>query len=378
MKQENLNYKKIKDQVIVITGASSGIGLATALMAAKKGARLVLASRNTSELEDLCRKIRRDGGKAIAVTADISEMADVDKLKKRALKEFGRVDTWVNNAGVSIYGTVSDTPLDEAKQLFETNFWGLHYGCTAAMDAMKNNEAGMIINLGSEVSERAIGLQTFYSASKHAVKGYTEGLRTEIEKQNLPIGMTLVRPAGIDTPYVQHAVNHLDRGEPSLPAPVYHPNVVADAILECAETGKRDVFVGGASKFFSSLEHIAPRLLDFMVEYKLINDQKKGAKYPHKKSNEGLMNAPAEEGHLQGGYKGHVQKVSLWSTVSLHPLTSMLALAGVGAAVLGGVSLLKEKKPGAGVDLQPKSKSKRATANRRPVARPSTEMRPSL
>jgi short-subunit dehydrogenase len=344
MKQQNLQLKKIKDQVMVITGASSGIGLATALMAAKKGAKLVLASRNLEDLENICQQIQKSGGQALAVKADVSKIEDMRKLRDQAIQTFGRIDTWVNNAGVSIYGTVLDTPTEEARQLFDTNFWGIHYGCLMAIEAMANNQAGVIINLGSEVSERSIALQTMYSASKHAVKAYTEGLRTEIEKQNFPIGLTLVRPAGIDTPYTEHAANHLADGEPSLPAPVYHPDVVATAILQCAETPKRDVFIGGASKFFSTLEHIAPRLIDYMVELRMMDEQKKGTNVPHTLENEGLMHAPSSEGKLQGGHKGHVAKSSLWTTASLHPVASLFAIAGVGFAALAGVETFRQTK----------------------------------
>lgn len=341
MKQEMLKLKKIKDQVIVITGASSGIGLATVQMAAKKGAKLVIASRNLDELERIATQLRDQGCEVLVVQTDVSKLEDMRRLKDQALKKFGRIDTWVNNAGLSIYGKVTNIPEDEAKKLFEINFWGVHYGCQMAVEAMRNNEAGMIINLGSEVSERSVALQTFYSATKHAVKAYTEGLRTELEKENIPIGLTLIRPAGIDTPYTEHAVSHLEQGEPSLPSPVYHPDIVAQAILECAESGKRDVFVGGASKFFSTLEHIAPRLLDFMVEHKLISDQQRGTKVPHRKENEALMRAPLYEGRTRGGHRGHVAKTSLWTTMSLHPVSSVLALTGIGVLAYGAFSLLR-------------------------------------
>lgn len=343
MRQENLKFKKLKDQVIVITGASSGIGLATAKMAAKKGAKVVMASRNTEDLQTLAEQIRDLGGDAWPVTVDVSKLEDVEKLRDEALNKYGRIDTWVNNAGVSIFGRVMDTPLAEARQLFETNFWGIHYGCKVALEAMIDNQAGMIINLGSEVSERSIALQTFYSASKHAVKGYTEGLRTEIEKIGIPVGLTLVRPAAIDTPYTQHAANHLTSGEPSLPAPVYHPNIVASAILECAQNGKRDVFIGGASKLFSTLEHIAPRLLDFLIEGQMADQQKKGTKFPHTRQYEGLMGAPTKEGYLQGGHKGHVSRNSLWTTFSLRPFSSLLALTGVGLALYGSIGTSKNR-----------------------------------
>ncbi len=331
-KQENLKLKKLKDQVIVITGASSGIGLATAKMAAMRGAAVVLASRNISDLKEIENEINSKGGRALAVFADVSSEDDVRALKDAAVHRFGRIDTWVNNAAGSIWGEVLASPLPEARQIFETNFWGVHYGCQNAIEAMRTS-GGSIINIGSEASERSIAFQTFYSASKHALKAYTEGLRTELERADVPVAMTLVRPAGIDTPIPQHAVNHLPKGEPALPAPVYHPDVAARAILACAETPKRDVYVGGASKLFTVLEHLIPRALDFLVERKVADDQTKGQTVPHTKEYEGLMQAPLREGAIRGGHKGHVSKTSLWTTMSLHPLASALTVAALGVAV---------------------------------------------
>lgn len=334
--------RRVEDQVIVITGASSGIGLATALMAGKKGATVVVSSRNARELDKTVRAIRAAGGEALAVTADVTSYDDMKDLARKTVRQFGRIDTWVNNAGISIFGPVLDTPLAEAHQLFETNFWGVHYGCLAAIEAMKDS-GGVIVNVGSEVSERAVMPQTFYSASKHAVKGYSEGLRTELHKKGFPIRVSLVRPSGIDTPFTQHAVNHLEKGEPSLPSSVYHPDLVAEAILACAETGKRDVFVGGSAKFFKVFEHLAPGLLDYLVEG-ISEKSERGARLPHTEENEGLMHAPAREGFIRGGHKGRVKTSSAWTSASLNPLKTSLAFVALGGvAWLGAFAARRER-----------------------------------
>src|SRR5690348_15497520 len=190
--------KSLKDQVIVITGASSGIDLATAREAARRGAKVVLASRNAEELRQITDEIRAAGGSAISVAADVAEPDAVERIGESAAREFGGVDTWVNNAGVSIYGKLTDIPLADKRRLLDVNFWGVVNGCRTAVRLMRDH-GGTIINVGSEVSDRAIPLQGIYSASKHAVKGYTDALRMELEHEELPIFVTLVKPSAIDT-----------------------------------------------------------------------------------------------------------------------------------------------------------------------------------
>jgi NADP-dependent 3-hydroxy acid dehydrogenase YdfG len=182
---KNRRPKPLQDQVIVITGASSGIGLATARMAARRGARVVMAARNEQDLKEAAEEIRANGGNALAVATDVSDEAAVSRLGEAALLEFGTVDTWVNNAGLSIYGKLVEVPLADKRKLFDINFWGVVHGCRTAIRLMKHR-GGVLINIGSEVSDVAIPLQGIYSASKHAVKGYTDALRMELEHDRIP------------------------------------------------------------------------------------------------------------------------------------------------------------------------------------------------
>ena len=220
--------KRLRDQVIVITGASSGIGLATARMAAARGARVVLTSRNERDLRVAVEEIDARGGRATHVVADVAIPEEMDRVADIAIREFGGFDTWVNNAGISIYGKLTDVPMEDKKRLFDTNFWGVVNGCRTAVRHFANR-GGTIINIGSIVSDRAIPLQGMYSASKHAVLGYTDALRMELEHDRLPITVTLVKPASIDTPFIEHARNYMPDA-PTLPPPVYAPEVVARAI----------------------------------------------------------------------------------------------------------------------------------------------------
>jgi len=261
----SIKLKAIEDQVIVITGASSGIGLATALLAAEHGACLVLAARSKETLDDVVAQIEEDGGEAIAVEADVGIRADVERIADAALARFGRIDTWVNNAGVSIYGRLEETSEEDARRLFDTNFWGVVHGSLVALPHLRK-QGGALINIGSEVSDAVIPLQGIYSASKHAVKGYTDALRVEVEDvdDGNNVAITLIQPTAVDTPYPQHARNYMDK-EPKLPTPQIDPERVADAVLDAASHHKRSVKVGSMSVVNTTLAKVAPGLGDKMA-----------------------------------------------------------------------------------------------------------------
>ena len=228
-----LTLKPLDEQVIVITGASSGIGLVTARMAARAGAKVVLAARNAEALQELEREINQLGGEAIHVVADVGVESDVRSIADAAIARFGGFDTWVNDAGVSVYGRIEQVTTEDLRRVFETNFWGVVYGSRIAAEHLKQRGGGALINLGSTLSDRAIPLQGIYVASKHAVKGFTDAMRMELEDQGAPISVTLIKPAAIDTPYTEHAKNYLPN-EPKNPPPVYAPETVARAILHAA------------------------------------------------------------------------------------------------------------------------------------------------
>jgi short-subunit dehydrogenase len=343
-----LRLKKLSDQVVVITGASSGIGLTTARMAAKRGAKLVLAARNECALRQLADEIRQGGGEAAPVAADVGSEDAVRKVARTAVERFGGFDTWVNNAGASVYGRMLDVPTADHRRLFETNFWGVVYGSLEAARHLSGRggpHAGAIINVGSEVSDRAIPLQGMYSASKHAVKGFTDALRMELEEAEAPISVTLVKPAAINTPFPEHGKNYMDE-EPALPTPMYAPEVVAEVILHCAETPVRDVYAGGSAKFDAVQGALAPRLTDWLMETLFFVKQKSG-RPPHRADD--ALDAPTTGLRERGSYAGPVRESSVYTKASLHPaLTTGLLLVGAGlaaAAVAGGAAAQKQTTP---------------------------------
>ena len=330
-----IKLKPLEQQVMVITGATSGIGLVTARMAAERGTKLVLAARNSEALDELNSELTSNGCEAIAVRADVGEEGDVKKIASEAIFKFGNFDTWVNNAGVSIYGRMEDIDTDDFRRLFETNFWGVVYG---SLIAARNLKAcgGAIINVGSTLSDRAIPLQGMYCASKHAVKGFTDALRMELEAEDAPISVTLVKPSAIDTPYKEHAKNYLTV-KPQNPPPVYAPETAAETILYCAENPVRDVFIGAGGKVLSTLGGYAPRLTDVYMEKVMIDSQKSDEPaYGHSK--EGLWQSLDASLTERGNYDGHVAESSLYTKASLHPILAGTVAAGAAVALGAGLA----------------------------------------
>lgn len=325
----SVQLKKLDEQVVVITGASSGIGLVTARMAARRGAKLVLAARSEEALRKLTDEIKEEGGEAVYVVADVGYEDDVRRISDAARRTFSGFDTWVNNAGVSIYGRVLDVSIEDHRKLFETNYWGLVHGSRVAAEHLKER-GGAIINVGSSLSDRSIPLQGTYCASKHAVKGFTDALRMELEEEDAPVSVTLIKPSAIDTPYRDHAKNYLSV-EPQNPPPVYVPETVAEAILYCAENPERDVFVGAGGKAMSIGGKYAPRLTDKVMEAALFDIQQSEKPSPEERR-DGLYNA-TEDLRERGGYEGYVAETSVYTKASLHPLVTGAILLGSSLAL---------------------------------------------
>jgi short-subunit dehydrogenase len=290
-----VQLKNIEDQVIVITGASSGIGLATAEEAAKRKATLVLAARSERTLEAIVRRLKVEGARAIAVIADVSDRRQVEQIASAAVREFGRIDTWINNAGLAIYGRLDGVNDEDSRRLFDTNFWGIVNGSLVALPHLKK-QGGALINLGSEVSEAVVPLQGMYSATKHAVKGFTDALRVEIEEvDQAPVSITLIQPTAVNTPFPQHAKNYMDH-EPKLPDPQIDPKQVAEAILDAAVKATHHMKVGFQAKLNTFLANNAPTIADHMAA-KYVNRQQKEERPQHP---DGTLYSPGEGGQIYG------------------------------------------------------------------------------
>ena len=261
-----LQLKKLEEQVIVITGASSGVGLVTARMAAERGAKVVAAARNGQALSELVRELRIKGHSAVYVRADVGVEEEVEKIAKTAIEEFGGFDTWVNNAGVTIYGYATDVSIKDMKRLFDTNFWGVVYGSRAAVRHFKERGSpAALINVGSLFGDQGTVIQSVYAASKFAVHGWTESLRMELEKANIPVSVTLIHPGRLDTPYNEHAKSYLSE-QPVHKGILYPPEAAAEAILYAAEHPKRDMYIGSQAKALKLFGTAFPRWTDRLLE----------------------------------------------------------------------------------------------------------------
>ncbi|MDQ3881135.1 MAG: SDR family oxidoreductase [Chloroflexota bacterium] len=256
--------RPLGDQVVVVTGASQGIGRETALQLATHGSSVVLAARNADALGEVEREVTRIGGQAEAVATDVADWPQVERLAARAVERFGRIDTWVNNAAVSAYGTIDDLGVDEIERIVRVNLLGQVHGVKAALPHLRRAGGGTIINIGSALSERAVPLQSAYVATKHAIKGFSEAIRMELERDGSGIDVTLILPSSINTPLFSQARSYLGVRPAPVP-PVYEPRVVAEAILAAAVAPRREIVVGGWGKMLVVGQRLSASLLDWYM-----------------------------------------------------------------------------------------------------------------
>jgi short-subunit dehydrogenase len=325
-----VRQKPVEEQVVVITGASSGIGLATAHLFASRGAKgLVLVARNEDALSKVAQELTHDGTRAIAVAADVSKREDLERVARTAIETFGGFDTWINDAAVALYGALNELPIEDQRQLFDVNYWGVVNGSLLAAEHLRNR-GGTIINVGSVLSERTMILQTQYSASKHAVKAFTDGLRMELEAQDAPVWVTLIKPSSINTPYVEHARNYLDH-ETTVPPPAYDPNLVAKAIVFAAEHQRRELTVGFGGWVIGAMGKIAPRMMDKAMEWTGYSSQT--TDHPERPQMRDNLYEAREDGDMYSSLPRAARKTSLLLEAQLHPVATAAILAGIGAVV---------------------------------------------
>ena len=257
--------RPLNEQTVVVTGASSGIGREAALLLAARGANVVLAARDQEALKDVADEIERagGGGHALTVATDVAEWLQVQNLAAQAVRRFGRIDTWVNNAGVGVGGTVEEVEVDEIARIVQVNLMGQIHGVKAALPYMRQAGSGAFINIGSVAGVRAFPLQTVYCATKHAIKGFTEGLRLELQRDGANFHVTLIAPSAINTPFFSTARTKFGT-QLKPPPPVYEPTIVAESIVFAAEHPRRDIFIGGG-RLFDILERISPAMTDWML-----------------------------------------------------------------------------------------------------------------
>ena len=254
----------LSNQVVVVTGASSGIGRATALEFGRRGAKVVAAARNEHALATLVEEVRAAGGEALAIRTDVAVPEDVYALADRAEQHYGRIDTWVNNAAVAVWGRVEDTTDAEFDRVTRVNFLGQVYGVHAALPALRRAGGGVIIGVSSAEALRAVPMHAAYTASKWALRGFYDSLRMELAESKDAIAVTTILPAGIATPFFEHARSKVG-AMPSPPPPTYAPEVVAEAIVRASIKPTREVPVGGATVGFLLGQRLSPAVTDTVM-----------------------------------------------------------------------------------------------------------------
>jgi NADP-dependent 3-hydroxy acid dehydrogenase YdfG len=290
--------RELKDAVVVLTGASSGIGRATALEFAKRGANLVLAARDAEALEAVAREC--EGAyrvTAIAAPTDVRDEASMDALAGVAVERFGRIDVWINDAAVYMMGTLEACPTAAIRELFDTNVMGVFHGVRAALPAMRMQGSGTIINVGSIAGKVSYAEAGVYCATKHAVHAINETLRQEL--RGTGIEACLVMPATIDTPLFQHSANYTGR-EVMAMRPIYRAKRVAKAIVKCAERPRREVFVGPASRMMLFMDRVLPWLYERIQPVLVRRDHLGHGGVP---ATSGSLDQPREPHAIDGGWR---------------------------------------------------------------------------
>jgi len=330
-----VKLKPVGEQVVVLMGASSGIGRETALRFARKGARVVVSARGEEGLDSLVEEIRAEGGDASYVVAEVTDFDQVKAVADRAVEEYGRLDSWVHLAAVGLFATFEQTTPEEFERVIEVNLMGQVYGAMAALPHIKREGRGTLIHISSMGAKRSIPLQSAYCASKHGIDGFLEALRVELKHEGWPISVTQVMPATINTPFFDKARTKLGV-KPVAPPPIYGPNIVADAILHAAENPARDLVVGGAARAVISTQTVSPRLLDaalervgFEVHY---TDEPKPADAPDN------LFGPIE-GHntSEGSFGDRAHPKSLYNWLEMHPVVRRGAAAGMALGLLAAL-----------------------------------------
>ena len=335
-----IKLKPINEQVAVIFGASSGIGRIAALDFAKRGAKVVVAARSESGLKSLVEEIESNGGEVYYQIADAADFEQVKAVADKTVEKFGRLDTWVHSAGAFLFATVELTEPEEYKRLIEVNLLGQIYGAKSALPHLKKS-GGALIHISSVEAWRTVPYQSAYGASKHGINGFVQALRVELAHDEIPVSVSQILPAAINTPIYDKGRNKMPFKPRPVP-PIYHPQIVSDAILFAAENPVTDLVAGGAGLGVVLAERISPRVTDWVTEKIGFagqrSDEKQAGEYAGS-----LFEPVGEFDTVEGRFSDEQLMSDPYTYLKTNPKVknTLLAVAG---AVVGGALLWRAKR----------------------------------
>lgn len=336
-----IKLKPIDEQVVVLAGATSGIGRETARHFARHGAKVVVSGRDETAVNQVVEEIRAMGGEATGVTADVSDFEQMKALADAAVQKYGRIDTWVHLAGVTLYSRFEDTRPEEFRRVVEVNLLGQIYGALAALPHLKREGRGALIHVSSIEAQRSFPYQSAYSASKHGIPGFLDSLRVELRDEGMPISVTNIMPGSVNTPLFGKALTRIGV-KPKPHPPVYEPAVVAQAILHAAKHPMRELYVGGAARSFGMIQRAVPKYTDQMIAVTGFEGQRtdvlKGPDAPHN-----LYEHIQGHDAVHGEYGDQARGFSLVTWLRIHPWVrrGITAALLIGAGMLVGRAILR-------------------------------------
>lgn len=324
-------------RVVVITGASAGVGCATARAFASEGAHVGLIARDTEGLHAAAREMSELHGKGLAVPADVADANQVEAATARIEQELGPIEVWVNNAMTTIFGRVTDVTPQEFKRATEVTYLGTVYGTMAAIRRMLPRNAGNIIQVGSALAYRSIPLQAAYCGAKHAIAGFTDSLRSELIYDNKNIHLTMVQLPAMNTPQFTWCRSKMPRHPQPVP-PIFQPEVAAERIVWASHHKRREVFVGAPTVIAIEGNKIAPGLADYYLGRTGFDSQQTKEEVPKDRPDNLFEPVPGDFGaHGVFGQQAHAQAATTW--LAEHKGLSALA----GAFALGALAFVFRK-----------------------------------
>ena len=327
-----------KPEIVVVTGASAGVGRAVVRRFARDGAHIALLARGRDGLEAARREVEQAGGRALVVPADVANFDQVEAAAARTEAEFGPIDVWINNAMVSVFSPVSEMRADEYRRVSEVTYLGVVHGTLAALRRMRARDKGSIVQVASALSYRGIPLQSAYCAAKHAVQGFMDSLRCELLNERSGVRVSSVHLPAVNTPQFDWVRNRLGRRAQPVP-PVYQPEVAAEAIHWAAHNDRREVWVGVPTVAAILGDRVAPALLDRYLAATGFDAQQTSEPEDANRPDNLWEPLPGDRGaHGRFDEIAHERSPQLWAATHRRASVGAL-LAAVAAVAMGALSL---------------------------------------